>query len=339
MPNRLRLVSIVVLLLLVGITPQPKSTAEEPSKPTAKLVATWGEHGSGPGEFDVPIGIAITAQDEVLVSDFYNARVQRFSSAGKYQQSFDVLPNPGAMALDVEGNIYLSHFSAMKTDEVKKPDRVSVYSPRCELLRQWGQTGTGEGEFDYPGGIAISRDGRVYVADQTNRRIQVFDRDGKFLLQWGEYGIGPGQFGGNVSKKSRVGGPQFVALDGHGSVYTTEGSVGRVQKFTAEGKFVAAWGDNKDKPGSFGGFWQGNAGLRGPVGICCDQHARLWITSVGGRVQQFTAEGVFLQGLGEGRGSEPGQFEAPHGIAVDNAGHVYVVDALNHRIQKYVVEQ
>ena len=273
----------------------------------------------------------------MLVSDFYNARVQRFTPDGKHLATYSVLPNPGGMALDGDGNVYLSHFSAMKANEEKKPDRISVCSPQGELLRQWGRTGTGDGEFDYPGGIAISRDGHVYVADQTNRRVQVFDRDGKFLFKWGEYGITAGRFGGNVSPKSRIGGPQFIAIDGEGNIYTTEGSVGRVQQFTADGRFLRSWGDNEDRPGSFGGYWSGSAGLQAPVGICFDKHGLLWISAVSGRVQQFTPKGTYLQSLGRGRGSDPGQFQAPHALAVVDAGHVYVVDSLNHRVQKFAI--
>ena len=103
--------------------------------------------------------------------------------------------------------------------------------------RSGARAGTGNGEFNYPGGLAAGRDGRLYVADQTNRRVQVFDAEGKFLTKWGEYGVKPGQFGGNVIPKSRGGGPNFVALDSNGHVYTTEAAVGRVQKFTADGMF------------------------------------------------------------------------------------------------------
>jgi sugar lactone lactonase YvrE len=297
---------------------------------------SWGDQGDGPGEFNFPIGIAITSRGEVLVSDFYNARVQKFTADGKHLASIPVLPNPGGMAVDSDGNIYLTHFSAMKKDEEKKPDRVSVVSPDGKLLRQWGKTGTGAGEFDYPGGIALSADGRVYVADQTNRRVQVFERDGKFLFQWGEYGVKEGQFGGNITPKSRVGGPHFLAIDSGGNVYTTEGSVGRVQKFTADGKFLAAWGGDEDKPGSFGGGFNGaKSGIRGPVGICFDEHGRLWISAVSARVQQFTSDGRFLQNLSRGEGTQPGQFMAPHALAADGRGHLYVVDAYNHRIQKF----
>ena len=114
--------------------------------------------------------------------------------------------NPGGLARDAAGNLYLTHFTAMKQKEVPKPDRVSVYTSDGKLIRQWGKTGKGDGEFDYPGGLAVGNDGRVYVADQTNRRVQVFDAQGKFLFKWGEYGVKEGQFGGNINPKSRVGG-------------------------------------------------------------------------------------------------------------------------------------
>ena len=99
---------------------------------------------------------------------------------------------------------------------------------------------------------------------------------GRFLFKWGTYGTGDGQFGGKVSVKSRVGGPQFLALDNAGNVYTTEGSMDRVQKFSAEGAFLCSWSAPDDKPGGFGGPWLGRKnGLHGPIGICLDDQGRL----------------------------------------------------------------
>jgi hypothetical protein len=98
----------------------------------------------------------------------------------------------------------------------------------------------------------VAHDDRLYVADQTNHRIQVLDLQGRFLATWGKHGTKPGEFGGNTTIKSRAGGPDFVALDKQGNIYTTEAMDGRVQKFTAEGAFLLAFGDLEDRPGSFG---------------------------------------------------------------------------------------
>jgi len=327
-------VAFWIVPLLACTTPAVAQPGPEGAPP--RFLLQWGAHGDGPGEFNFPIGIAIGLDHEVLVTDFYNARVQCFDEGGRLRSSFDVLPNPGGIATDEDGDVYLSHFPAMRPTEEKKPDRVSVYSRQGKLLRQWGRTGSGDGEFDYPGGIAVRR-GRVYVADQTNHRVQVFDRQGKFLLKWGTHGTGDGQFGGNISPKSRVGGPQFVALDGAGNVYTTEGSMDRVQKFSADGAFLLGWSAPDDRPGGFGGTWLGRATrLHGPIGVCVDDQGRLWIGAVSGRVQQFEADGRFLRGLG-GTREGPGEFRAPHGLAPDGRGHLYVVDSYNHRVQKFAL--
>ncbi|HJT77499.1 MAG TPA: NHL repeat-containing protein [Gemmataceae bacterium] len=342
---------VAALTLLVGsLALSPSAPRGEPAHPSkekpaagaparpGRFVLAWGKKGDGPGEFNIPIGIALGPHGDLFVSDFYNARVQRFSTAGKLLSAFPVLPNPGGIAVDRDGSVYLTHFSAMRLKEEPKPSRVTVYGPDGKLLREWGKTGTGPGEFDYPGGIAVSPAGRVYVCDQTNRRVQVFDRQGKFLFKWGRYGTGPGEFGGNINPKSRVGGPQFVALDAAGHVFTTEGSVGRVQVFTADGKFLRAWGSNDDRPGAFGGSYRQIKGsLRGPVGICVDAGGRLWVSAVSGRVQQFTADGKYLRGVGQGQGSGPGQFVAPHGVVTDGHGNLYVVDGHNCRVQKFDV--
>jgi sugar lactone lactonase YvrE len=72
------------------------------------------------------------------------------------------------------------------------------------------------------------------------------------------------------------------------------------------------------------------------VGICLDRQDRVWVSAVCGRIQRFTAEGKLLRCFG-GAGTEPGQFYAPHSLALDSQGHLYVVDAFNHRIQKFAV--
>ena len=74
---------------------------------------------------------------------------------------------------------------------------------QIEFVTKWGSQGTGDGQFNYPGFVAVDADGYVYVADTYNHRIQKFDSKGTFITKWGSYGSGDGQFNN----------PDGVALD------------------------------------------------------------------------------------------------------------------------------
>lgn len=329
--------SIFALLTILSMAPAHSNHGiPSRSQSGVTLITLWGRQGSAPGEFHFPIGIAINKRDEVFVTDHYNNRVQKFDRDGKLIAVIPVLDNPGGIAVAGDGTLFLTHFPASRLGDEKMPDRVSVYDSVGTLLREWGRSGKGDGELDFSGGLAISNSGWVYVADQTNRRVQVFDRNGTFLFKWGAFGNGLGEFGGSSNPKSRVGGPQFVTIDRLGNVYTTEASPPRVQKFDRNGKFLLAWGDSLDAPGGFGRAASGT-GLSGPIALCMGRNDTLWVSAAGGRVQCFSLGGRCLLSFGEQQGSEPGQFIAPHGVAVDSRGDLYVVDAFNHRIQKFRV--
>lgn len=325
------LAGTITLLLLLG-PGGLHAGAQEGARP----VLAWGKKGDKPGEFYSPIGIAINAKDEVFVTDLNNARLQKFSAEGAYLGGFD-LPRDtpgrkssqvGGIAVDGDGRLYLSFMVHC---------RVVVYTEAGQLVRQWGERGQGHGEFRQPGGIVLAPEGTVYVADQGNHRIQIFDREGKFRGKWGEHGSEPGQFGGNEPAGSRFGGPNFLARDSQGRIYTTEGTVGRVQQFSADGKPLRAWGDKDDRPGGLGALKTGfSRQTFGPTGVFVDRRDRVWVSSLNDRVQAFSTEGKFLFGLG-GAGDRPGQFARPHGMAADSQGHLYVADASNQRIQKFEV--
>lgn len=294
--------------------------------PPIKFLLEWGKKGKELGEFHSPIGIATNAKDELFVSEFKNNRVQKFSTEGKLLASFAVEQMPGGIAVDMANHIYVAPLMSHK---------ICVYDEAGKLLRTWGKEGKGDSDFDQPGGIAIAKDGSVYVADQVNRRVQRFTPEGKFLGKWGEYGSKPGQFDGVENIKSRTGGPHFLAFDKKGDIYTTEAKLGRVQKFTPEGKPLLAFGSNSTEPGGFGGRPKN---LPGPIAIVVDRWDRIWVSSTNNRVQCFSPEGKYLFGFESlEEGDKPGQFNTPHGLAIDSRDHLYVVDARNHRVQKFAI--
>ena len=87
-----------------------------------------------------------------------------------------------------------------------------------------GGSGTGDGQFNRPNGVAVDSLGNVYVADSYNQRIQKFTGSGAFITKWGI-----------------TGGPIQVAIDTSGNVYVTLGNY-EVQKFTSAGMSLAKWG-------------------------------------------------------------------------------------------------
>ena len=327
---------IVPLILTASLASTTAVTADEP-----RFIKAWGEQGAEDGQFDFCIGIAIHGQ-ALFVTDHYNNRVQKFDFDGKHLASIPVLPYPGRHRRRRGRKAVHRPFPGERPQQGEIRGSSLRLRREGKFVREFGKTGKGDGELDFAGGVAIGPDGNVYVADQTNRRVQVFDKEGKFLWKFGEYGTQPGQFGGTTNPKSRVGGPQLLVFDHDGNLYATEGMVCRVQKLTKEGKPLLQWGTNKDEPGDFGGKFIDSTGkpayLEGPIGIAVDADNHIWVSSLNGRIQQFDADGKFLGGIQAGQGTEPGKFSAPHGIALNGAGELFVVDSYNQRIQKFATK-
>lgn len=144
-----------------------------------KHIKTFGKRGDGDGEFNMPIAVAIEKSGGIVVADSLNARIQRFTPDGVFVNKIGRRGDgPGDLALikgvavDTEGHIYV-------TDG--KDHRITIFSVKGELLMVLGgifaqTTGTrpAAGGFLVPQGIFIDQNDRVYVADQLNKRIQVF---------------------------------------------------------------------------------------------------------------------------------------------------------------------
>lgn len=186
----------------------------------------------------------------------------------------------------------------------------------------FGTYGETPGQLNTPRGLALDKDGNVYVSDSQNHRLQKFDANGLFVATVGAQGEGEGQFNE----------PWGVAVDAAGFVYVADTWNHRVQKFTPDLQFVGQWGGFADARESV------EAGLGqffGPRAVAVDNTGKVWVTDTGNkRIQCFDAEGQFIAAYG-GAGSEAGRFQEPVGIASDVQGNIYVADTWNQRIQVF----
>ena len=143
---------------------------------------------------------------------------------------------PTDVAWDSQGNIYVA--------DGYGNSRVAKYDPNGKWIKNWGSTGTGEGQFRVVHGIAIDASNTVYVADRDNKRIQVFDSDGNFKAQYRNVGSpwaicltpGPRQF----LYVSNSNPPNNLDYDGEILKMSLDGKI--VGKFGRAGKLLKEFG-------------------------------------------------------------------------------------------------
>ena len=202
--------------------------------------------------------IAVDANDNVYVVSTADREVYRFTSTGVLVTQWQVdLGSSACLTVDASGNVYVTNH-----------DRVSVFTPSGVLVREWGASGTGPGQFSFPDGLAIDASGNVYVADRDNHRVQKFTSTGTYLTQWGSLGSANGQF---IH-------PVRVAIGPQGTVYVVDNGNYRVEVFTAEGAFMTKWGNAGTSPGQFDN----------PIGIAVDSSGDIYVADTyNARIQKF----------------------------------------------------
>ncbi|MFQ5880361.1 MAG: peptidyl-alpha-hydroxyglycine alpha-amidating lyase family protein, partial [Dehalococcoidia bacterium] len=166
--------------------------------------------------------------------------------------------------------------------------------------------------FNRPTHVAVSpTTGELYITDgYGNSRVHKYTPDGRYLFSWGEPGIDPGQF---IC-------PHNVVVDEDENVYTADRESHRIQVFNAKGQLQAIWQN-----------------IHRPDGICMDGEGNFYIgelgpipglddcPGLGHRLSIYNLDGKLLTRFGDPEeGEGPGQFIAPHGVAVDSRGDLYV---------------
>ncbi len=144
----------------------------------------------------------------------------------------DNFNRPTDVAWDASGNIFVS--DGYTNARVVKIDKTGKF------IKTWGSKGSGEGQFDMPHSIAVDANGNVYVADLGNKRVQVFDNDGKFKTQFTEAGspwavcISPGPhqylYSSNSNPPDSMDNGEIYKMELDGKVVGKFGKAGKLAK-------------------------------------------------------------------------------------------------------------
>ena len=274
------------------------------------FVAGWAKLPSGMTFKECP-GVAVDSRDNVYILTRGEHPIIVLDKDGNFVRSF----GQGFFSDDRTHGLYIGHDdSLMVADDgihtIQKfnseGEKTMEIGERNHPAPRWsGQP------FNRPTSAAIMpSNGDVYVSDgYGNSRIHVYTGAGEYKFSWGSPGIDAGQF-------IR---PHNIAVDADDKVYVVDREAHRIQIFDAQGNFLTMW-NNIHRPDSMV-LWKDHiyvGELNGMGGV--DDAPGL-----GHRVTVYDLNGnrVCIFGSQE-EGEGPGQFIAPHGIAVDSTGAIYV---------------
>jgi sugar lactone lactonase YvrE len=176
-----------------------------------------------------------------------------------------------------------------------------------------GKIGSARGQFDRPNGIATDGDGHVFVVEQINRRVQIFDRDYQPLGSFGQGGSGPGAFGK----------PMGIVIDRSGRIFITDAAREDVQVFDHSGNYLWSF-SSQPRLASVESIEIDSVQQR--ILVCDEGHAR---------VNLYDMQGQYTSSFGS-QGTGPGQFgDVPNAVRLDTRGRIYINDQGNARINVY----
>ena len=221
--------------------------------------------------------------------------------------------NPYDVAFSKDGRIFvLNHCDSARRDLI----RVGIMNWDEDYLGEFGNgAGSGDGQFILPVAIAFDSQERLYITDEQNHRITLFDLAGNFLSKWGVLGSVDGELNG----------PAGITIDADDHLYVVDQNNNRVQKFTADGEYIMQWGEAGSGPGQFNLPW----------GVALDSPGNVYVADWrNDRIQKYAPDGRFLMKFGTA-GQGDGKFNRPTGVAVDKDGTIYVTDFKNDRLQVF----
>jgi DNA-binding beta-propeller fold protein YncE len=203
------------------------------------MLAEYDEKGNfiqsiGEGLFAHPHGLRIDPDDNIWTTDDGNHLVLKLDSSGNVllvlgrintgAEANWLFNKPADVAFAKNGDIYVA--DGYGNSRIVKFDRDGNY------IKAWGKYGKGSGEFNLPHGVAVDKEGRVYVGDRENQRIQIFDAEGNFIKQWTDVGY-----------------PYGLVITPDQHVWMVDGGYDRIVELDQDGKILGAFGEPGHKPG------------------------------------------------------------------------------------------
>lgn len=205
------------------------------------------------GRLQMPIAIAVDNRGRMFVTDSEAATVNIYEPSGAFSghlgdKGFFRRPT-GIVVEQTTQRVYI-----LDTAEHK----VQVFDADSGAYRfSFGQRGSGNGEFNYPTHIASGADGRIYINDAMNFRIQIFDRDGRFIFAFGKQG----------DAYDDIDKPKGIAVDTFGHIYLVDTMQDMIKIFNDKGDLLLFFGGQGVAPGTFSM----------PTGISIDDHNRIYV--------------------------------------------------------------
>jgi hypothetical protein len=265
--------------------------------------------------------------------------ILEFDPSGKLLTSFGsgMFAFPHGFTIDGQGNVWASDANASETvlgmsakdsNGVIRGQQVFKFSPAGKLsmtLGKEGVAGNGPDTFDQPSGVAVARNGDIFVTDGhgTNDRVVKFSSDGRFIKTWGHHGTGPGEF--DQPHDISIGGSQ-------GHVFVADRSNSRVQIFDQDGNFIAAWKQ---------------FGRPSAVFVGTDDTLYVSDSQSNSTVNPGFTRGITIGSAKDGSlaafipdpdldQADVNRISGASGIVADAKGTIYAADVGPHRLRKYV---